>query len=82
MWRKAESNEQPLEVQELSGNRVLVRRNITSRDTEDGVVWQCEERIMSSVEYGTREAVYDIQLRRESEIIDDYTMALIEEGVL
>lgn len=82
MWRKAESNEQPLEVQELSGNRVLVRRNITSRDTEDGVVWQYEERIMSSVEYGTREAVYDIQLRRESEIIDDYTMALIEEGVL
>lgn len=82
MWRKAESNEQPLEAQELSGGRVLIRKNITERNTEDGVVWEYEERIMSSVEYGTREAVYDMQLKREAEIIDDYTMELIEEGVL
>lgn len=83
MWRYAESNEQPATVQELSGGRVLVRRNITTRETEEGnTIYQYEERVMSAVEYGTREAVQDMELKREAEIIDDYTLELIEEGVL
>lgn len=83
MWRNAESNEQPAVVEELSGGRVLVRRNITEKETAEGnTIYQYEERIMSAVEYGTREAVQDMELRREAEIIDDYTLELIEEGVL
>lgn len=83
MWRNAESNEQPAVVEELSGGRVLVRRNITEKETAEGnTIYQYEERIMSAVEYGTREAVNDMELKREAEIIDDYTLELITEGVL
>ncbi len=83
MWRAAESNTKPEAAIALSDGRVLVRRNITEKQTEEGnTIYQYEERIMSAVEYGTREAVQDMELKREAEIIDDYTMELIEEGVL
>lgn len=83
MWRTAESNTKPEAAIALSDGRVLVRRNITEKQTEEGnTVYQYEERIMSTVEYGTREAVQDMELKREAEIIDDYTLELIEEGVL
>ena len=83
MWRTAESNTEPAVAETLSDDRVLVRRNITSKKTTEGnTVYQNEERIMSAVEYGTREAVNDMELKREAEIIDDYTLELIEEGVL
>lgn len=83
MWRTAESNTKPEAAIALSDGRVLVRRNITEKQTEEGnTIYQYEERIMSAVEYGTREAVQDMELKREAEIIDDYTMELIEEGVL
>lgn len=83
MWRTAESNTKPAAAETLSGGRVLVRRNITSKQTEEGnTVYQYEERIMSEVEYGTREAVNEMELKRETEIIDDYTLELITEGVL
>lgn len=83
MWRTAESNTEPAVAETLSNGRVLVRRNITSKKTTEGnTVYQYEERIMSAVEYGTREAVNDMELKREAEIIDDYTLELIEEGVL
>lgn len=83
MWRTAESNTKPEAAVALSDGRVLVRRNITEKQTEEGnTIYQYEERIMSAVEYGTREAVQDMELKREAEIIDDYTLELIEEGVL
>lgn len=83
MWRAAESNTKPEAAIALSDGRVLVRRNITEKRTEEGnTIYQYEERIMSTVEYGTREAVNDMELKREAEIIDDYTLELIEEGVL
>lgn len=83
MWRAAESNTKPETAIALSDGRVLVRRNITEKQTEEGnSAYRYEERIMSAVEYGTREAVQDMELKREAEIIDDYTMELIEEGVL
>ena len=83
MWRAAESNTKPEAAIALSDGRVLVRRNITEKQTEEGnTIYQYEERIMSAVEYGTREAVQDMELKREAEIIDDYTLELIEEGVL
>ena len=83
MWRTAESNEQPALEVELSNGRVLVRRNVTTKQTAEGnTVYQYEERIMSAVEYGTREAVNDMEIKREAEIVDEYTLELIEEGVL
>lgn len=83
MWRTAESNTEPAAAETLSDGRVLVRRNITSKKTTEGnTVYQYEERIMSEVEYGTREAVNEMELKRETEIIDDYTLELITEGVL
>ena len=77
------SNEQPALVVELSNGRVLARRNVTTKQTAEGnTVYQYEERIMSAVEYGTREAVNDMEIKREAEIVDEYTLELIEEGVL
>lgn len=83
MWRKAESNTKPVPVLEIKNNRVIVTRNVIEEQSNDGVViYKYEERIMSDVEYAVQQAVWEKETRRENAIIDEYTLQLIEEGVL
>lgn len=83
MWRKAESNTKPVPVLEIKNNRVIVTRNVIEERSNDGaVIYKYEERIMSDVEYAVQQAVWEKETRRENAIIDEYTLQLIEEGVL
>lgn len=83
LWTKAEANEYPVETQKLNDGRIVVRRNIKEEISNEGnVKYVYEEKIMSNVEYAVAEAVNEIELKRENEIIDEYTITLIEEGVL
>lgn len=83
LWKLAEANEIPMELQTLPDGRIIVRRNITSRTTEEGnIVYKYEERVMQQLEYAVVEAVEAKESKREAEIVDEYTLKLIEEGVL
>lgn len=83
LWKLAEANETPMELQTLPDGRIIVRRNITSRTTEEGnTVYNYEERVMQQLEYAVVEAVETKESKREAEIVDEYTLKLIEEGVL
>ena len=83
LWKLAEANEIPVELQTLPDGRIIVRRNITTRTTEEGnTVYSYEERVMQTLEYAVVEAVESKESKREAEIVDEYTLKLIEEGVL
>lgn len=82
-WRKSTSNEKPLNYEKLSGDRYLVRKNIIEQENEEGnKFYEYEERIVTSIELTIIECFNQLEVKRESEIIDDYTMQLIEEGVI
>lgn len=83
LWQKTESNTKPELVTELKDGRVIVTRNITESETESGnKKYDYEYKVMSEVEYAVTEAVDARESKREAEIVDEYTMKLIEEGVL
>ena len=87
----SQSNERPLEVDvNASPDGVYVRKNITEVTTEEGnTLFNYEEAFMTNAEYEQyqyKNIVTDFldkfSVRRENEIIDDYTMQLVEEGSL
>lgn len=86
-YAHTESRVQPKETEQISGSRYLVRKNIKeeSRTDNDGaafVLWTYDETVMSEAEFAAYQAVKSFEAAREIDIIDDYTMQLIEEGVL
>lgn len=86
-YKRTESRVQPDSTQEIPGGRYLIRRNIEkeSRTDENGAafdLWVYDEAVASGAEYAAWLAVNQAELRREAEIVDDYTLQLIEEGVL
>lgn len=83
LWQKCESNTRPEEVTELKDGRVIATRNIVESTTADGgKKYDYEYKVMSELEYAVTAAVNEKESKRESEIVDEYTMKLIEEGVL
>lgn len=86
MWRKSFSTVKPLEAEKVAGGRYILRRNIVkSTQTIDGSpqdTYNYEERIVTEEEYGLIDAINSVIIRRETEIVDEYTMKLIKEGVL
>lgn len=86
-YRRAESRVCPAAVEQTTGGRYFVRKNITkeSRTDNEGAafdLWVYDEAIMSEVEYAAFAAIEAVEVKRESEIVDEYTLQLIEEGVL
>ena len=88
LFRKSMSNVQPVAEMQIPGNRWLVRRNIVSREEPvdpekpEGkmqTVWECEEAIMSDSDHAAWTLAQSIELRREAEVIDAYTLKLIDE---
>lgn len=84
---KSESQIRPQEVEAITGDRFFVRKDIKEiQKTDDegnvSVVYQYEEAIVTAPEYAAFAAVAAVESRREAEIIDDYTLKLIDEGVI
>ena len=87
MWRKSFSTVKPLEAEKVAGGRYILRRNIvkstqTDQDGNPQGVYNYEERIVTEEEYGLIDTINSVIIRREAEIVDEYTMKLIKEGVL
>ena len=86
-YRKAESRQQPKEIEQATAGRYYIRKNIKkeSRTDEKGAafdLWVYDEAVASEAEYAAYLAIQGTELRREAEIVDDYTLQLIEEGTL
>lgn len=85
--KHSESRLKPLNTEKISGNRYIVRENIEQESRTDNngaafVLWTYDETVMSEAEFAAYQAVKLFEAAREIDIIDDYTMQLIEEGVL
>ena len=97
-FKKAESLVCPSKIDTVSSrDGFFIRENITEiqTETENGeplTKYQYDEAFLTPCEYEhyknskyetvVNEAVNSLVIRRESEIIDDYTLQLIEEGVI
>ncbi len=87
IWRHAEGNQRPRDVEAIAGGRYMIRQNIKkeSRTDANGAafeLWTYDEAVASTAEYAAYYAVQTAELKREAEIVDDYTLKLIEEGTL
>lgn len=83
MWSKSYSKEKPLEAEKTVDERYIIRRNIKEEVSGDGEKsYSCEECIVTNSEYLLIQRIDEIELKREANIVEEYTLQLIEEGVL
>lgn len=86
-WTEERCSEQPLELQLISKDTYMQRRNIKEVTHEADELtgmdayteWVCESREISVSEY---EMIKSIEKINTDKAIDAYTMQLIEEGML
>ena len=84
-WKEERSAERPSELQLISPETYIQRRNIeeehheATEDMEAYTDYVCESRIVTVSEYEMLKSIEEID---SSEAIDAYTEELIEEGVL
>lgn len=84
-WSKEVCSSKPDELQIIAPGLYIQRRDIQQVEHEeaDGVPaytsWECESREISISEYEMLASIEDIDT---SKALDEYTMQLIEEGVL
>ena len=91
-WKQAESREIPQEIDKTSAkDGVYIRQNIVEdvrldNDGNEFVMYCYDEAFLTNADYEqytTAQFITNsIELKHESDIIDAYTLQLIEEGVL
>lgn len=86
-FQRTEWNEKPPEVESLKGGQVRVSRNLVeeTRTNEDGstsTMWVGETAVMTEAAYYAYAAASQVETKREADVIDEYTMELIEGGVI
>lgn len=82
-WTEDICSEKPEELIQASPTSYIQRRNIHSEEVQmddmSYTQWVSECRIISIDEYNLLESIKEIKV---DEAIDDYTLQLIEEGLL
>lgn len=86
-WAEERCSVHPEELQLIADGLYMERRNIEevtheadeAAGTEEWTEWVCESREISVSEYEILKSIEQIDT---TQAIDDYTMLLIEEGVL
>lgn len=87
IFRLAEWTERPPEAAETKSG-VRVTRNVreeTRTDAESGeahTVYVGEFAVMSEAAYAAYAGAREAEVKREADVIDDYTLSLIEGGVI
>lgn len=82
MFKRTEWNERPAETVRLKDGRYIVTRKVEEVEREGTTVFVGESAIMTETQYAVYVGAKEVAERREAEIIDDYTMSLIEGGVI
>lgn len=84
-WTEEKCSEQPEELQLISADTYMQRKNITEKQVEESegipahTEWVCESREISVSEYNMLQSIKEI---KTNEAIDNYTAQLMEEGVI
>lgn len=84
-WKTEICSEQPADMQRIGADLYMQRRNIElvhveATDTMPAYdCWECESREITMAEYQMLKAIEDIDV---NEALDEYTLSLIEEGLL
>ena len=84
-WTVERCAEQPEELQEISSNTYMQRRNIAERQAEETegmpthTEWVCESREISIDDYNMLKSIQEINTQGA---IDEYTQQLVEGGIL
>lgn len=81
-FKVAEWNERPPAVQPVKGGMVRVSRKVEPVERDGVTVWRGEYAVMSEAAYAAYLGAQEAEARREAAVIDDYTMSLIEGGVI
>lgn len=82
-WVQSRSNIKPETFQYAGNDKYLLHQNIVENTDENGAVYYTyDEKIISCDEYFILKSLQNVELKRESEIIDEYTEKLISEGVI
>lgn len=84
-WAEERIEKRPAELQLVAPNLYIQRRNITAQEHEarDGMAaytdYVCESREITESEYAMLKSIEEINTEKA---IDEYTLQLMEEGVL
>lgn len=81
-FKLAEWNAKPPAVHPTKGGMVRVTRKVEAFERDGVTMWRGECAVMSEAAYAAYMGAQEAAERREAEIIDDYTMSLIEGGVI
>lgn len=82
-WVQSHSDIKPDIFQKAGDDHYLLHQNIVENTDEDGKVsYTYDEKLITCDEYFILSALQEVVLKREAEIIDEYTQQLIEEGTL
>lgn len=87
LFKKTESRVCPKNIEEIAGGRYLIRKNIVQEKREDAsgeevVLFVYDEAVANVAEYAAFSAVQTVEAKREADIVDEYTLKLIEEGTI
>ena len=82
MFKLTESATRPREVEPLKYGNVRVNRNVEEVERDGTTVFVYESAVMTEAAYAAYAGAKEAEAKREAAVIDDYTLALIEEGVL
>lgn len=84
-WTEEHCSEQPSELQLISSDTYIQRKDIeeVSHEEQEGTPayteWVCQSREISVSEYNMLQSIKEI---KTNETIDNYTVQLMEEGVI
>ena len=81
-FKLAESRVYPKEIEETRNGMFYIRKNIREEIREDLPMYIYDEALVSANEYIIYIATQEIDEKKQEEIIDNYTLQLIEEGIL
>lgn len=82
MFTRTESATRPRAVEPLKYGNVRVNRNVEEVGRDGTTVFVYESAVMTEAAYAAYVGAKEAEAKREAAVIDDYTLALIEEGVL
>ena len=82
IFKRAEWNEKPPAVMRTRRGEFRVTRGVVETERDGATIWAGETATMTEAAYAAYVGAQEAEARREAAVIDDYTLALIEEGVL
>lgn len=82
LFKPTEWNDRPPSHKKMPDGSWFVTRNVEPFERDGVTFYRGESAYMSATEFAAYVGAKEAESRRESDIIDDYTLALIEEGVL